>query len=84
MSITAVVESDGRIIVDAVVTREVGLRPGDKVLLNHIDDQIVVTRKRDPQAVFERWSGFGQVGAGKSLGEIIAEERDLRGDDNLG
>ncbi|HZL26285.1 MAG TPA: hypothetical protein VFC39_07120 [Acidobacteriaceae bacterium] len=78
MSITAVVESDGRIIVDAVVTREVGLQPGDELLLNHIDDQIVLTRKRDLQAVFERWSGFGQVGAGKSLREIVAEERDLR------
>jgi hypothetical protein len=84
MSITAVVESDGRIIVDAVVTREVGLQPGDRVLLNHVDDQIVLSRKRDLQAVFERWSGFGQVGAGKSLVEIIAEERDLRGDDDLG
>jgi bifunctional DNA-binding transcriptional regulator/antitoxin component of YhaV-PrlF toxin-antitoxin module len=83
MSITAVVESDGRIIVDAVVTREVGLQPGDKVLLNHVDDQIVLSRKRDLQAVFERWSGFGQVGAGKSLEEIIAEERDLRGDNDL-
>jgi len=78
MSITAVVESDGRIIVDAAVTREVGLQPGDKVLLNHVDDQIVLSRKRDLQAVFERWSGFGQVGAGKSLREIVAEERDLR------
>ena len=79
MSITAVVESDGRIIVDAAVTREVGLQPGDKVLLNHVDDQIVLSRKHDLQAVFERWSGFGQVGAGKSLRDILAEERDLRG-----
>ncbi|HZL26155.1 MAG TPA: hypothetical protein VFC39_06455 [Acidobacteriaceae bacterium] len=61
MGITAVVESDGRIIVDAVVTREVGLQPGDELLLNHVDDQIVLRRKRDPQAVFKRWSGFGQV-----------------------
>lgn len=45
MSITVVVESDGRIIVDAAVTREVGLQPGDKVLLNHVDDQIVLLRR---------------------------------------
>jgi bifunctional DNA-binding transcriptional regulator/antitoxin component of YhaV-PrlF toxin-antitoxin module len=84
MGVTAIVESDGRIVVDAVVTREVGLLRGDKVLLKQVDDQIVVSRERDLQGVFERWKGFRQVGAGKSLAEILKEERDLRGDDDLG
>jgi hypothetical protein len=81
MGAVAVVDTDGRLVVDAAVTRRAGLLPGDTVSLEKVGESPEARQER-LRAVFERWAGFG--GRNLTMEQVIAEQREMRGHDDLG
>jgi hypothetical protein len=80
MGAVAVVDTDGRLVVDAAITREAGLLPGDAVSLEKVAETPEERQER-LRIVFQRWAGFS--GRNLSMDQIIAEQREMRGHDDL-
>lgn len=72
---------DGAVVIPAPIREALGLRDGDTVVF-HADDGAVHLRvqQHTPRASFREVVGiFGNESEGKSIEQIVAEEREQRG-----
>ena len=72
---TITIGPQGRLVIPSEIRREMGLAPGDQLMV-HVEDQRLVLEKEE--AVFQRLrQRFAQVPPGVSLSEeLIAERRE--------
>jgi bifunctional DNA-binding transcriptional regulator/antitoxin component of YhaV-PrlF toxin-antitoxin module len=83
MKAIAQIEQDGRLLIDVQVLRDAGLVPGERVEISSVGDHLFVSRERSVENVFEQWRGTDRSRPPMSLDEIIAEQREMRGYDDL-
>ena len=84
MKAIAQIEPDGRLTIDFEVMREAGFVPGERVELERRGDVLLVSRERNVDRVFANWGGLDRDRPPMSLEEIVAEQREMRGHDDLG
>jgi bifunctional DNA-binding transcriptional regulator/antitoxin component of YhaV-PrlF toxin-antitoxin module len=77
------VEADGTLMIPADVLASVGLGPGERVELSGVSGNLVVAPERNVDSIFARWAGIDRSRPPMSLDEIVAEQRELRGHDDL-
>ena len=83
MSVSRVKLLGGRVVLPVAVRKALGLREGDTVVFEVVQDgsvQLTAERKDDP---FSEYAGALRQGRGKPLDAIIRELREERGDDFL-
>jgi len=83
MKTVAIVEDDGRLTIEAEVVRQAGLHPGDRVEVEETPAGFLVVRERDADSIFGRWAGIDRTSPPRSMAELIAEIREMRGHDDL-
>ena len=83
MKAIAQIEQDGRLMIDAEVLREAGFEPGELVEFAPMGPGLMVARRRSLDGVFSKWAGFDRNRPPMSLDEIVAEQRELRGHEDL-
>lgn len=80
MQRTAKVTSKGQITIPKDIRRALRIEEGDTVVFES-DGEEVRLRARQPVSVFEQYKGaWVKEGQGKTLEEILAEIREMRGD----
>lgn len=84
MNVKRHIEADGRLTIDAEVLRAAGFEPGEAVELEMRHPGLLVLREKDLTDPFERWRGSDTTRPPMSLDEIVAEQREMRGHDDLG
>ena len=74
----ATLTEDGTITIPQEIRRRLGIEPGDKVVFEVSESgvQLLSEEESDP---FARYRGMWREGEGKTLEEIIAEQREMRG-----
>jgi bifunctional DNA-binding transcriptional regulator/antitoxin component of YhaV-PrlF toxin-antitoxin module len=83
MKAVAQIEQDGRLTIEAEVLRAAGFVPGDSVELAPMGPGLLVAPQRSVDRVFANWAGFARDRPPMSLDEIVAEQRELRGHEDL-
>ena len=83
MKANAQIGSDGRLTIEADVLREAGFVPGESVELASMGPGLMVDPRRGVDKVFSKWAGFDRSRPPMSLDEIVAEQRELRGHEDL-
>jgi AbrB family looped-hinge helix DNA binding protein len=79
MEHTATVTSKGQITIPREVRRALHLRKGDTVVFE-VHDGEAHMRPRHPPDIFLRYAGVLREGQGRSVADIVAEVRELRGE----
>ena len=83
MRAIAQIESDGRLTIAADVLSAAGFHPGDRVEVEPISGRLLVAPERSVDDVFDRFAGILRSQPPMSMDEIIAEQREMRGHDDL-
>jgi bifunctional DNA-binding transcriptional regulator/antitoxin component of YhaV-PrlF toxin-antitoxin module len=83
MKAFAQIESDGRLTIAAEVVRAAGLGPGDRVEMERFGGGLLVAAERSLDDVFARYAGTDRSRPPMSIDEIVAEQRETRGHDDL-
>jgi hypothetical protein len=83
MRAIAQIEKDGRLTIDAEVTREAGFMPGESVEVNAMGPGLVVAPCLSMDSALERWRWIDRSRPPMSLDVIVAEQREMRGHDDL-
>jgi antitoxin PrlF len=78
MEVQAKVTSKGQVTIPREVRQALRLQAGDVVVFE-VDDQGVRLRPQHPAHVFAQYAGALRNGQGKTVDEIVAEVRTLRG-----
>jgi AbrB family looped-hinge helix DNA binding protein len=74
----ATLTEDGAITIPPEIRRRLGIEPGDKVVFETSETGVQLLSE-DASDPFERYRGIWREGAGKTIEEIIAEQREMRG-----
>ena len=74
----ATLSEDGTVTIPKEIRRRLGLEAGDTVVfeVSETGVQLLSEEASDP---FERYQGIWREGEGKTIEEIIAEQREMRG-----
>ncbi len=78
MQAEAKVTSKGQVTIPRAIRRALHVGEGDTVVFEVVDDGVRV-RPRHEKPV-QAFAGAGRVGTGKTVAEIVAEVRSLRGE----
>ena len=79
----AKITSKGQITIPVEVRRSMGVKPGDKLRFEPLEDGFRVVRDIE-ENVFEKWRGIGNFpGMGKGRKGIVAYFREMRGHDDV-
>ncbi len=79
----AVVEQDGHLTIPADVLERAGFQPGDRVHVESATKRLVIAPDVEVSDVFERWRGIDRTSPPRSVEELEAEAREMRGHDDL-
>jgi hypothetical protein len=83
MRAVAQIEQDGRLTIGADVLRDAGFVPGESVELALMGPGLMVAPHRTVERIFSKWGGFARDRPPMSMDEIVAEQREIRGHDDL-
>lgn len=81
MNSQAKVTSKGQITVPLEVRRELGIKPGDKIVFEKNKDDVVTVRPVRKDSPFAKYRGIGNPGIGSGLDAINKYIREMRGFD---
>lgn len=79
MQRTAKVTSKGQVTIPRDIRRALQIKEGDTVIFESNGDGVRL-RTSEPAGVFERYKGLWHDGKERTLEEILAEIREMRGD----
>lgn len=81
MKLQAKITSKGQITVPLEVRKRLGVNPGDKIVFEENQDDVITVRPVGKESVFEKYRGIGTPGIGSGREAVIRAVREMRGFD---
>ncbi|MGD9563805.1 MAG: AbrB/MazE/SpoVT family DNA-binding domain-containing protein [Pyrinomonadaceae bacterium] len=81
MDLEAKITSKGQITVPLEVRKELGVKPGDKVVFEKNADDVITVRPVRKESRFAKYRGIGNPGIGSGREAVIRYVREMRGFD---